>query len=132
MMIKRMLALLLALCLLLAAVPFAMAEETEEPELSEEEMQELLELDQIQEKDDDYEDNGRYEHIGPLYEEKSREDFNLNSPALYTARLMSNSSAHIDRDITSQKLIRSQSISLRHHRLVLKSCLQVSNCILIV
>ncbi len=103
MMIKRMLTLLLALCLLLAAVPFAAAEE----ELSEEEMQELLDLDRIQEKDDDYEDNGRYEHIGPLYEEMGREDFTLDSPALYTARLMANSSAYIDRDITSKKLIRS-------------------------
>lgn len=110
-MMNRVLALLLAFCLMLLSLPLALAETTETPEpapeLTPEELAELEMLEKIQVKDDDYEYNGRYAHIGPLYQEKNREDFNAKSPAIYTARLMSNSSAYVDRDIESTRLIRS-------------------------
>lgn len=114
-MINRVLALFLALCLTILALPLALAEEdaADASELTQEELEELAMLDKIQEKDDDYEYNGRYEHIGPLYQEKNREDFNKKSPAIYTARLMANSSAYIDRDIESKRLIRSGANGLK-------------------
>ncbi len=100
-MFKRLIALMLLGCMLFT-LP-VLAEDSDE-DFSDEE---LLEAPEILGKDHDYKYNGRYPHIGPLYEEKSREDFTLSSPALYRAKFIANSSAYRDRDIDSEKLIRS-------------------------
>ena len=75
---KRILCILLSLSLLLGTAVFAFAEEDdEEPEFSEEEEKE------IEEEEKELESDGAV-ITGEVYHEKTKEDFDLNSPALYT------------------------------------------------
>lgn len=93
-MLKRLLSLLMALCLLLAALP-ALGEE-ESP--TQEEMDELLQLDEV-------DDTAAEEvHVGATYQEASLEDFTLSSPALYTARVENASSLFAQRDMESKRI----------------------------
>ena len=76
---KRFLCILLSLCLLMGTVCFAVAEEDEEDvEFSDEEMAEM------EEEEREAEEDKEAVVSGEVYEEKTREDFNQNSPALYT------------------------------------------------
>ena len=96
-MLKRFVALLTALCLLLAALP-AFAEE-EEAAVSEEELEELKKL------DEDEDEDAPTVAAGPVYQEKNREDFDKNSPAIYTCRIQEQSSLFAERDTTSKRLV---------------------------
>lgn len=95
-MLKRLLTLLMALCLLLTALP-ALGEE-EESSLTQEEMDELLQLDEVNEDDEEQ------AHTGATYQEKSRGDFTIYSPALYTARIENASSLFAQRDLNSERV----------------------------
>ena len=78
---KRFLCLILSLSLVLGTVWFAAAEEGEEEEdvqFSEEEMAEM------EEEEREAEEDGEAVVSGEVYEEKTKEDFDQNSPALYT------------------------------------------------
>ena len=96
-MLKRFVALLTALCLLLAALP-AFAEE-EEAAVSEEELEELKKL------DEDEDEDAPTIAAGPVYQEKNRQDFDKNSPAIYTCRIQEQSSLFAERDTTSKRLV---------------------------
>lgn len=101
-MMKRMLALLTALCLTLAALPCALAEETDDEasELTQEEIDEVAALDDLDEED-------LYLYLsGPVYQEKELSDFDLNSPALYTCRVLDNSSLFAERSLNSKRIAR--------------------------
>ncbi len=75
---KRILCIVLGLSLLLGAVGFAYAEEAEEePEFSAEEEKE------IEEEEKEAESDGIIVE-GEVYHEKTKDDFDLNSPAIYT------------------------------------------------
>ena len=97
-MLKRCFALLMALCMLLSALP-ALAEEEEEAAVSQEELDELKAL------DEDEDEDVPAIAAGPVYQEKSREDFNRNSPAIYTCRILEQSSLFAERDTTSKRLV---------------------------
>ena len=96
-MLKRFVALLTALCLLLAALP-AFAEE-EEAAVSEEELEELKKL------DEDEDEDAPTIAAGPVYQEKNREDFDKKSPTIYTCRIQEQSSLFAERDTTSKRLV---------------------------
>ena len=89
-MLKRFVAFLTALCLLLAALP-AFAEE-EEAAVSEEELEELKKL------DEDEDEDAPTIAAGPVYQEKNREDFDKKSPTIYTCRIQEQSSLFAERD----------------------------------
>ena len=98
-MLKRFLILLTALCMLFASVP-AVAEEDDDiddSELSQEELDELLRLDEV-------EDDAPAAVVGEVYHEMDREDFNKNSPAIYTCRILENSSIFKNRDLEGPKV----------------------------
>lgn len=97
-MLKRCFALLMALCMLLSALP-ALAEEEEEAAVSQEELDELKAL------DEDEDEDVPAIAAGPVYQEKSLEDFNRNSPAIYTCRILEQSSLFAERDTTSKRLV---------------------------
>ncbi|MGN0970930.1 MAG: VanW family protein [Aristaeellaceae bacterium] len=101
-MMKRILAAATAVCLMLAALPLALAEdsgeETAEAELSQAELEELKSMD---EADDDDE---AIVVVGETYQEMNREDFNASSPALYTCHIMANSSIYSQRDTESKRV----------------------------
>lgn len=94
-MLKRFFLCVLAVCLLSSALP-AWAEE--EPSISQEEMDELLQLDDV--KEDEETEPG----MGNVYQEKNREDFDMNSPALYTCRIPEDSSLFTERDLQSRRV----------------------------
>lgn len=95
-MLKRLLTLLMTICLLLTALP--VLGEEEEPSLTQEEMDELLQLDEVNEDDEEQ------AHTGATYQEKSRGDFTIYSPALYTARIENASSLFAQRDLNSERV----------------------------
>ncbi|MGN0779572.1 MAG: VanW family protein [Aristaeellaceae bacterium] len=97
-MMKRFLAAVMTLCLLLMMQPVSLAEEVTEGELSQQELDELKSMD---EGDDDEE---AVIVVGATYQEKSLEDFNASSPALYTCRLLANSSIYTQRDTESKRV----------------------------
>ena len=80
---KRILCILLGISLLLGTVSFAWAEEDGEDDI-EYSAEELAEM-EAEEKE--AEDDVAAVVTGEVYHEKTREDFDLNSPALYTARM---------------------------------------------
>ena len=84
---KRILSILLGLSLLLGAIPFAYAEEDggeeEEIQYSAEQLAEM----EAEEKEAEEDIQAVVE--GEVYREKTREDFNASSPALYTAKMRS-------------------------------------------
>ncbi len=80
---KRILCILLGISLLLGTAVFAYAEEGEEDdtEYSQEAIAEM------EEEEREAEEDIAAEITGEVYHEMSREDFNMNSPALYTAKM---------------------------------------------
>lgn len=96
-MLKRLLMLMMALCLMLSALP-ALAEEPAGESLSQEELDELLKLDEVEE------DEAPTQVVGAVYQEKKREDFDKNSPALYTCRLTDASSFFKERSLESERV----------------------------
>ena len=86
---RRILCILLSLCLMLTVVSFGIAEEEEDDgegddvEFSAEEQQE------IDEEEAELQSDGAVVE-GETYHEMNKEDFNLNSPAIYTARMRTN------------------------------------------
>lgn len=100
-MMKRVLALLCALCLLLSLLPAALAEDAEdaaEPELTDEELAELKEMD---DGDDDETD---VIVVGATFQEPDRSEFDQNSVALYTCRILDNSSIYAERSTDSKRI----------------------------
>ncbi len=96
-MLKRLLMLMMALCLMLSALP-ALAEEPAGESLSQEELDELLKLDEVEE------DEAPAQVVGAVYQEKNREDFDKNSPAIYTCRLTDASSFFKERSLESERV----------------------------
>lgn len=100
-MMKRVLALLCALCLLLSLLPAALAEDAgdaAEPELTDEELAELKEMD---DGDDDETD---VIVVGATFQEPDRSEFDQNSVALYTCRILDNSSIYAERSTDSKRI----------------------------
>jgi len=96
-MLKRLLALMMSLCLLCSALT-ALAEEAAETEqnISQEELDELLKLDAVDENEEPQ------IVVGEVYQEMNREDFNKNSPALYTCKLTDPSTLFSERSLESK------------------------------
>ena len=80
---KRILCILLSLSLLITLAFTACAEEDEEVEFSDEELAEM------EEEEKEAEEDVEAVVEGEVYHEKTREDFDLNSPALYTGKMRS-------------------------------------------
>jgi hypothetical protein len=78
---KRILCIILGLCLLAGTVTFALAEEDEEINYSDEELKEM------EEEEKEAEEDVEAVVEGEVYYEKTKEDFNLNSPAIYTGKI---------------------------------------------
>ncbi len=81
---KRIICILLGLSLLLGTVSFAYAEEDGGEDDLEFKAEQLAEM-EAEEKEAEEDIAAVVE--GEIYEEKKREDFNMNSPALYTAKM---------------------------------------------
>lgn len=85
---KRWIALLTALCLLVSIT--ALAEDVDledaEPTLTPEELEELQELDEVNEEDENVPTNT----VGAVYQEKSLSDFDAASPRSIPARFWPN------------------------------------------
>ena len=108
---KRWISVLLSLCLLLGALGLpagvALAEEDEEFEeseevgesMSDEDLAEIEQLDQV--------DESIYNITGKVWQEKTREDFDVNSRALYRGKLSSQYSIYEGKDISTKKLFKS-------------------------
>ena len=81
----------------LSAVPFlsTLAEETEDT-LSEAELEEISALDEV--------DESIYNVTGKVWKEKTREDFTVDSPALYRAKLASKYSIFSEKSVESKRL----------------------------
>ena len=96
-MLKRLLALMMTLCLLCSALP-ALAEEAAETEqtISQEELDELLKLDAVDENEEPQ------TVVGEVYQEKNREDFDKDSPAIYTCKLTDASTLFSERSLESK------------------------------
>ena len=75
---KRILCILLGLCLLTGMTSFAIAEEDDDVQFTDEELREM------EEEEKEAEDDTDIVVEGETYQEKTKEDFNQNSPALYT------------------------------------------------
>lgn len=97
-MLKRMLALLTALCLVFATVS-TLAEETDEADLSQEELNELKRL------DEDEDDDEPIHAIGDVFVEKTLKDFDKNSPAIYTCRILDKSSLFAEKSLNSRRIV---------------------------
>lgn len=100
-MMKRVLALLCALCLLFSLLPAALAEDADdvaEPELTEDELAELKEMDEGSDDEDDV------AVVGETFREPDRTEFDKNSVALYTCRIMDNSSIYYERSKDSRRI----------------------------
>ncbi len=80
---KRILCILLGLSLLAGILSFAMAEEDDDDgvQFTEEELKEM------EEEEKEAEDDTEAVVTGEVYHEKTKEDFNQNSPALYTGKI---------------------------------------------
>ena len=81
---KRILCILLGLSLLLGTAVFAYAEEGGDEDEMEYTQEQLAEM---EEEEKEAEENVDAVVVGEVYHEKTREDFNMNSPALYTAKM---------------------------------------------
>ena len=96
---KRILCILLSISLLTGMVFFALAEEDEDIQFSDEELKEMEEEEKEAEED--------IEAVveGEVYHEKTREDFDLNSPAIYTGKMRSDFGGSIwaVKDTSNQK-----------------------------
>lgn len=109
-MMKRLIALLMAMLMLFAALP-AMAEdaagEEEEEALTQEELDELLKLDEVDENE------VPEAVVGDVYQEMNREDFNKNSPAIYTCYLADPSSIFTQRSLESKRITYINSVNTK-------------------
>lgn len=104
---KRWIALLAALCLLMnltALAEEAGLEETE-PTLTQEELEELQALDEVNEEDE----NVPASTVGTVYQEKKLSDFDANSTAPYTCKVLAKSSAYTERTTDSKKVFYNES-----------------------
>ena len=113
-MMKRVLALLAALALLLSVSPLTCAEEAAPAEtaaaetadqegddeaageLTEQQLAEIEDLDKIDDDEPVY-------VSGPVYHEMNRDEVNNNTPVIYRARVKDNSSLYSERDVQSSK-----------------------------
>ena len=96
---KRFLCLMLALGMFLGAAGLVFAEETEEDvDFSEDELREMEE--EQREAEEDVEAVVQ----GEVYHELTKEDFDLNSPAIYTGNLRKEYSIFSEKDVESKKL----------------------------
>ena len=85
---KRILCILLGLSLLLGTVAFAYAEDDADYDDEEEGATYTQEqLEEMEEEEEEAALNADAVVTGEVYHEKTREDFNMNSPALYTAKM---------------------------------------------
>ena len=110
-MMKRILCVLMSLLLLgtAAAAEEGLTEEMEEAaeaaledgEMTESELEEILELDTV--------DESEYQTTGKVWQEKTAADFTVNSPALYRAKLSSKYSIFAEKDINSKRLYKPNS-----------------------
>ena len=116
-MMKRVLALLAALALLLSVSPLTCAEEAAPAEtaaaeaadqegddeaageLTEQQLAEIEDLDKIDDDEPVY-------VSGPVYHEMNRDEVNNNTPVIYRARVKDNSSLYSERDVQSSKVVR--------------------------
>ncbi|MBR2719537.1 MAG: VanW family protein [Clostridia bacterium] len=109
-MMKRLIALLMAMLMLFAALP-AVAEdaagEEEEEALTQEELDELLKLDEVDENE------VPEAVVGNVYQEMNREDFNKNSPAIYTCYLADPSSIFTQRSLESKRITYINSVNTK-------------------
>ena len=85
---KRLMALLLMLCIALTGMALAEDELYEEVDDSEFNEDEVIHV------------------VGAVYPDKVLSDFDSNSPALYTARMTAYTSGYVDRDIESTRVFR--------------------------
>lgn len=92
---KRLMALLLMLCIALTGVALAEDELYEEVDDSEFNEDEVIHV------------------VGAVYPDKVLSDFDSNSPALYTARMTAYTSGYVDRDIESTRVFRVGDTSAR-------------------
>ncbi len=96
---KRFLCLMLALGLFLSAAGFVFAEEADDDvDFSEDELREMEE--EQREAEEDVEAVVQ----GEVYHELTKEDFDLNSPAIYTGNLRKEYSIFSEKDVESKKL----------------------------
>lgn len=101
-MIKRLVAILMLLCLLPAIPAFAEEELPVEPLVIPRgpngENQLIV--------PDGFDDNDLPVPVGPVYQDKNLKDFNKKSPALYTCKLLANTSGYTERDIDAERVFR--------------------------
>ncbi len=71
--------------------------------LTEEDLEEIRELDEV--------DESMYDISGKVWQEKTKADFSVNSPALYRAKLYSRYSIFSEKDINSRRVYKSNSDS---------------------
>ena len=93
---KRWIALMLALCMMLATTAWA---EEADGQLNQEEQKELEALDAVNDDDDDAETTA-----GETYHEKELSDFDASSPAIYTCRVQEKSSGFSERSTKSARV----------------------------
>lgn len=107
-MLKRIVALFLLLCML-PALP-ALAEEEDERAL-------LIMPDVVPRGENGenqylvpiaFDDNNLPTPIGPVYQDKTLQDFDKNSPALYTCKMLEYTSGYADRSIYSDRIFRTK------------------------
>ncbi|MDO4483405.1 MAG: VanW family protein [Clostridia bacterium] len=99
-MLRRLLAFALAFMMIFSV---ACAEETEEEELSDSQMEELLAEDAVSESDEDA--AAADESSDKVYHEKNLSDFTMSSPALYTCKVTSNTILYAERNVKSKALV---------------------------
>lgn len=102
---NRLFAFLLALCLLLSALP-ALAEEDEGTLTGDDVATPLEEGEEEEEIVDDPLYGTGLPRIGSVYQEHTLDEFDKNSPAIYTCMIIHNTSVYVDRDIESEKVFR--------------------------
>ena len=100
---KRILCIILALGLLAGTMFSAYAEEDDDIQFTEDDLREM------QEEEDQAENYVEADVVGEVFHEKTREDFNANSPAIYRAKMRSDFNGMIysekwktEKDITSK------------------------------
>ena len=105
-MLKRLTALLLLLCMLPAL-----------PALGDEEKEEIIMPEVVPRGENGenqfivpigFDDNNLPQPMGPVYQDKTLKDFNKKSPALYTCRMMKNTSGYVDRSIEADRVYRTK------------------------
>ncbi|MBQ8200545.1 MAG: VanW family protein [Clostridia bacterium] len=96
---KRVLAWLLMLCMMIPLMPLTLAEEEEEEEPAAQEEVLLTDPNIVL-----FSDNNLPIPVGPQYPDLTLDDFDKKSPAIYTCRMKGNTSGYTQRSITSEKV----------------------------